>query len=282
MYWGYSSVAQNRSRNSAFSLCSTHSKDPEHGTCTVKHKAQLRRAVAIWNWCLLEKADSPYAYSFKINYSINMAIFFFFWVCWLLEAWAGFFFLPFWTVLKQQLILFFLPPSTRISILLWMCTISRQKKTIPHITRLKPITLHPQNIYLEPNKENTKKNYGKKSGIREPGIHLHTNSRGTIISEHLLRRYLWEQPIVMSHEKKISSSWYTACFCQRELSFFSTFSVLEKCLLSLVPVLLHLARSAWHSPCYYYASLHILDAAFILQHQSWWADTLQLHKGSLA
>lgn len=76
MYWGYSSVAQNRSRNSAFSLCSTHSKDPEHGTCTVKHKAQLRRAVAIWNWCLLEKADSPYAYSFKINYSINMAIFF--------------------------------------------------------------------------------------------------------------------------------------------------------------------------------------------------------------
>lgn len=172
-------------------------------------------------------------------------------------TWQSFFFpfLPFWTVLKQQLILFFLPPSTRISILLWMCTISRQKKTIPHITRLKPITLHPQNIYLEPNKENTKKNYGKKSGIREPGIHLHTNSRGTIISEHLLRRYLWEQPIVMCHEKKISSSWYTACFCQRELSFFSTFSVLEKCLLSLVPVLLHLARSAWHSPCYYYASL---------------------------
>ena len=152
---------------------------------------------------------------------------------------------------------FFLPPSTRISILLWMCTISRQKKNIPHITRLKPITLHPQNIYLEPNKENTKKNYGKKTGIREPGVHLHTNSRGTIISEHLLRRYLWEQLIVMSHEKKISSSWYTAYFCQRELSFFSTFSVLEKCLLSLVPVLLHLclARSAWHSPCYYYASL---------------------------
>lgn len=244
MYWGYSSVAQNRSRNSAFSLCSTHSKDPEHGTRTVKHKAQLRRAVAIWNWCLLEKADSPYAYSFKINYSINMAIF-------LLPLSA------FLNSSEATVNTFFLPPSTRISILLWMCTISRQKKNIPHITRLKPITLHPQNIYLEPNKENTKKNYGKKSGIREPGIHLHTNSRGTIISEHLLRRYLWEQPIVMSHEKKISSSWYRACFCQRELSFFSTFSVLEKCLLSLVPVLLHLclARSAWHSPCYYYASL---------------------------
>lgn len=245
MYWGYSSVAQNRSRNSAFSLCSTHSKDPEHGTCTVKHKAQLRRAVAIWNWCLLEKADSPYAYSFKINYLINMAIFF----------------LPLSAFLNSSeatVNTFFSPPiNQNFNPALNVHNLKTKKKNIPHITRLKPITLHPQNIYLEPNKENTKKNYGKKSGIREPGIHLHTNSRGTIISEHLLRRYLWEQPIVMSHEKKISSSWYRACFCQRELSFFSTFSVLEKCLLSLVPVLLHLclARSAWHSPCYYYASL---------------------------
>lgn len=244
MYWGYSSVAQNRSRNSAFSLCSTHSKDPEHGTCTVKHKAQLRRAVAIWNWCLLEKADSPYAYSFKINYSINMAIFFLPLSAFLnsSEATVNTFFSP---PINQNF-----NPALNVHNLK-----TKKKKKIPHITRLKPITLHPQNIYLEPNKENTKKNYGKKSGIREPGVHLHTNSRGTIISEHLLRRYLWEQPIVMSHEKKISSSWYTACFCQRELSFFSTFSVLEKCLLSLVPVLLHLARSAWHSPCYYYASL---------------------------
>ena len=243
MYWGYSSVAQNRSRNSAFSLCSTHSKDPEHGTCTVKHKAQLRRAVAIWNWCLLEKADSPYAYSFKINYSINMAIFFLPLSAFLnsSEATVNTFFS---SPINQNF-----NPALNVHNLK-----TKKKKKIPHITRLKPITLHPQNIYLEPNKENTKKNYGKKSGIREPGIHLHTNSRGTIISEHLLRRYLWEQPIVMSHEKKISSSWYTACFCQRELSFFSTFSVLEKCLLSLVPVLLHLARSAWHSPCYYYAS----------------------------
>lgn len=72
-----------------------------------------------------------------------------------------------------------------------------------------------------------KNNCGKKSGIREPGIHFHTSSKGTIISVHLLRSFLSEQSIVMSHEKTISSSRYTACFCQQELSCFSTFSVLE-------------------------------------------------------
>lgn len=55
-----------------------------------------------------------------------------------------------------------------------------------------------------------KKNLGKEVLIGEAGINFHMNSKGTIIFEHLLRRYLWDQSIVMSHEKKIPSSWYTA------------------------------------------------------------------------